>query len=274
MKPIKITQSLREELLKKFSDYVNDTRFSDTKIKFSADINDAIPKDTLKPIVLCTPLARLKMYQLVNGTDSEIGWHGTVTKVDNVYTIEDIILYPQFVTGSTVTTDEEGYANFIMGLDDETFNKLRMQGHSHVNMGVTPSGVDDTYYEKVLQNLTDGDHYIFMIMNKKAELNIWVYDFSQNIIFEKEDVKFNVSLGDETLGEWAHKQKEANIQQRVYGQQTVASNIHVIDNRIYNWQERQEALAAQTINIQLNEFGVAYYLDDKGVKRYGTRGQR
>ena len=39
-------------------------------------------------------------------------------------------------------------------------------GHSHVNMGTSPSSVDLNHQEEILRMLGDNDFYIFMIWNK------------------------------------------------------------------------------------------------------------
>ena len=72
--------------------------------------------------------------------------HGTVLRTENSksdsneFIVEDIFVYPQEVTGSTVTTDQEAYSKWLYELDDDIFNNLRMQSHSHCNMGVSVYG--------------------------------------------------------------------------------------------------------------------------------------
>lgn len=209
MKPIKISQDLKQSLLEKFTKYLEDARMSDNKIDFSARLFDNENETPIiKPIVLLTPEAYLKIWKLVSDTDTEIGWHGLVTKTDNTYIIEDIILYPQTVTGSTVTTDDTEYTTWLMEIPDDKFEKMRFQGHSHVNFGTTPSGVDNQFYDAILQNMQEGDYYIFMIMNKKHDINIWIYDYAQNTIFEKTDITLKCVLSDfSDLKSWAEDSK-------------------------------------------------------------------
>ena len=79
------------------------------------------------------------------------------------------------------------------GLDDETFMNMRMHGHSHVNMGVTPSSTDLNFYKnEILAELNDTDYYIFVIWNKKNEHTVKIYDFGKNILFETADVDVRI----------------------------------------------------------------------------------
>lgn len=110
----------------------------------------------------------------------------------NEYYITDILVYPQKVTGATVNTDQEKYEMWLMQHEDEVFNNIRMQGHSHVNMGTTPSGVDETHQAKILEQLEDDMFYIFLIWNKSNSKFIKIYDLKKNILFETTDVSVEV----------------------------------------------------------------------------------
>ena len=87
--------------------------------------------------------------------------------------------YPQKVTGATVNTDQEAYAKWMQELDDETFNSLRFQGHSHVNMGVSPSSTDIENQGRIVSQFGSADHfYIFMIWNNSMDFSARVFDMS------------------------------------------------------------------------------------------------
>lgn len=212
MKPIKIPEETQKKLIEDFTKYLTKERMSDAKINYTASITDFIAKNAIKPTVQFTPEAYLKMYTLVQNTSDEIGWHGIVTKHNNLYIITDILVYPQITTASTVTGDDDKYPEWLVKLPDEIFNKIRFQGHSHVNMATNPSGVDSNFYDAILQSLEPGDYYIFCIMNKKNDLNIWLYDFNQNIIFEKKDITVQIRVGKtNTLDSWLKKNKEEYV---------------------------------------------------------------
>lgn len=141
--------------------------------------------------------AWVKMTALINSFSDEVAWHATAYRDDDEskdeYYIGDIFVYPQTVTGATVTTDQQRYEKWLMDLDDDTFNNLRMQGHSHVNMGVTPSAVDNTLYDGILDRLDDDMFYIFMIWNKKGDKTIMIYDFKKNILFDTADCEIDIA---------------------------------------------------------------------------------
>ena len=214
MKQIKPTKLDKIRALKAFEKYLNQYKSNSGHIRFDYDYNNSIEVD-VKPIVEFTPLAYLKMQSLVQNAKEEIGWHGLVAKADNVYKVYDIIVYPQTVTAVTVSTDEVEYANWLMSYPDEVFNDIRLHGHSHVNMGVSPSSTDTDFYNNLLNNLLDDDYYIFMIINKKNELNIWIYDSPNNIIFETKDIQVNVKIGDLELNEWYSENVKANVKKPI-----------------------------------------------------------
>lgn len=208
MKTIKISEEQQIKLMENFHELISKGRFDGTKVSFDIDINN-ITKDVVKPTVIIEPKAYAKIRELVCSTETEIGWHGIVSKQDNIYTITDIMLFPQHITGTTVTSIDGKYDQWLADLPDETFNSLRFQGHSHVNMPVNPSGTDQNFYNAILQTLEDNDYYIFMIINKKNDVNIWIHDLSQNIIFEKADV--TLQMIDEVKN-WAVSEKAKYVE--------------------------------------------------------------
>ena len=138
----------------------------------------------------------MKMVTLVMNFDKEVAWHGIAQRSEDPdkdeYIISDILVYSQKVTASTVETDQEEYETWLYELPDEVFNKVRMQGHSHVNMSTYPSGVDTTHQGKIMAQLDDDMFYIFMIWNKRLEKWIKIYDFAKNTMFENTDVDVKI----------------------------------------------------------------------------------
>lgn len=148
--------------------------------------------------VVFSALAFAKMTMLVQNFTSEVAWHGVAyrdEKEKNKFYITDILVYPQVVTGSTVNTDQDAYQTWLYTHEDEVFNNIRMQGHSHVDFSTTPSGVDTTHQEKILSQIDDGMFYIFMIWNKKFERNVKIFDMANNTLYETADV--DIFIGDE-----------------------------------------------------------------------------
>lgn len=191
-KNIKITDESLNEVRKAFEEALSTGKFSDGKITFTKTLGIVNRKAT----IFFTELAWLKMQTLIREFDKEVAWHGIAKRGEDAskdeYYITDILVYPQEVTGATVSTDQEKYQMWLMSHDDEVFNNIRMQGHSHVNMDVTPSSVDTSLYDRILEQLDDDMFYIFMIWNKRKEKTIKIYDLAKNIFFDTSDVTVEV----------------------------------------------------------------------------------
>ncbi len=183
MHPMKMNTEQINEALENLKHTLTSYKVASGTIQFVYSLStDNDNKATLR----ITDEAWQKIKALVAACDKEIAWHGTVTKDGTTYTIEDIIVFPQSVTGSTVTSDETEYSMWLMQQPNEIFNKLRFHGHSHVNMGVSPSGVDLTYQQDIIKNLQD--FYIFAIFNKKGSNWCAIYDVEDNIVYEDDDI--------------------------------------------------------------------------------------
>lgn len=190
-RPLNITDEIANELCEDFKNLIHDTKYIENgKISFTKTF---VFKE--KATLYFTELAYLKMKMLVESSSKEVAWHGLVKRHQqeaNAFVVYDILIYPQKVTGVTVETDQEEYQNWLMGHDDDTFNNIRLQGHSHVYMNTTPSSVDRDLYEGIVSQLTGDMFYIFIILNKKGEKFIQIYDFMSNLVFDTEDVFMEV----------------------------------------------------------------------------------
>ena len=217
MRKLRATSEEREEFLKAIRDelymgyYGNElNNFSIEEIKKEFT---KIPKDVKKPTIAVTAEAYIKMLELVNQSEVECSWHGLVEKLDDLYVIYDVLVFPQINSPTSTTTDEKEFAEWqtklIMDMDFPIQN-LRMHGHSHVNMNVFSSGVDDKYQKDLITKVDDGDYYIFFIMNKKMELCMFLYDFEQQIMFDKNDITLKITCGTEDIRAWAKEQLKEN----------------------------------------------------------------
>lgn len=196
-KIIKITSENIDEIRRAFEEALKGAKLSDGKISFTKTFGNIQRKANL----YFTEIAYLKMLTLVREFDKEVAWHGIAKRCEDeedAYIISDILVYPQEVTGATVNTDQEKYQMWLMNHDDEVFNNIRMQGHSHVNMSTTPSPVDTSLYERILEQLDDDMFYIFLIWNKRNEKTIKIYDLAKNVLFETLDI--TVSIRSENIG--------------------------------------------------------------------------
>ena len=196
-KMITLPQEILNQYTQEFYEILRTGKFSDGKINFTKTLGTVDRKAT----VLFTEMAWQKMQTLIREFDKEVAWHGVAERCEekDTYLISDILVYPQEVTGSTVTTDQNEYEMWLMKQEDDVFNNIRMQGHSHVNMSTSPSSVDLNLYDGILSQLDSDMFYIFMIYNKRGEKTVKLYDLRENILFETADVPVAVKeVGDLT----------------------------------------------------------------------------
>lgn len=219
MRPIKVTQEyaqqLKENLLNKLDKYLKTVRMGpNATLDLKMSIDDV---ELETPIIInYTGLAWAKQCELVRTCSSEIAWHGLVRTDTNrkYFEIYDIMVYPQSVTGVTVVTDETAYEAWKAKLPDESFNALRFQAHSHVNMAPNPSTVDRTLYDKFLQNLSKDSFYMFMIVNKSHDMHMEIYDLRNNALYDNSDILLTVE--GEDLDTWYATVYDDNIKKPTY----------------------------------------------------------
>lgn len=215
---------VRDKLLEKYNSttFLNTTQVNLT-VDVSEILNEYITKQNIQePKIYMTTDAYCKMRTLVKETDTEIGWYGIVNNhlegLPYVYIIEDIIVYPQKVTGVTCEQDEEKMFEFEMSLTTEQVNNKRFHGHSHVNMGVTASGVDEQFYQDLLTQTKD--YLITIITNKNGLFNLRFYDIKNNILYT--DMTYAVLLEDGTDIDLWYKEVEEKLTRPVSRLSTLA----------------------------------------------------
>lgn len=167
------------------------------------------------PILQITQNAENKMQELIKQATGEIGWHGLVKHnvKENIYKIYDILVYPQEVTSASIIPDQKEFEKWIdqYRLDmDFPFEELRMHGHSHVNMQVFSSGIDDKFQEDLMANVKPGDYYIFLIRNKKGAIAIFLYDRIHEVVLDEKDVTVQI-INDIEITTWAQKEIATNL---------------------------------------------------------------
>ena len=221
MKPIKITnfdvieKNLREMIETKLKNF----KETDKEFKFSASMKELMMgqlSEVQRPLIRMSPLTYMMMMELVYTCPDEIAWHGTVQRLgDAEFYLDNVMVFPQKVTGTTVNSDDDKYPLWLMELDNEVINHLHWHGHSHVNMGVTPSGVDDHTWDNFLSIQPEDGFYIFCIANKRRDINWYIYDFKTNIIYEPTDIDFEVDIDDAScIKDWAKDAIEEYVTKR------------------------------------------------------------
>lgn len=207
-KPIKLTDEQINKIVEDFKSNLIKNKFNST-----IDYKYKIKETKQKAIIILSEIAYIKMKALVDDFDTEVQWEGFVTRIDEkTFFIRDIVVPPHEVTGATVTSDEEEYRIYIEDLDRVgLLNSKRFHGHSHVNMGVSPSSIDMEYRRNVVSNsspLFDNYFQIFIILNKRGDVSGQIYDLENNILYETDDIEFKKETGEYKIAlflEDAHK---------------------------------------------------------------------
>ena len=215
MRPIKMSPEIMAELVKMFTQSIANGSVS-TQISFTKSLSE-VKKDSIE--IRFTDEAYDKMMALVNHFSTEIAWHGLVNRIDAThFEIYDIMVYPQTVTGANVETDQAKYQMWLMDPDihsDEEFSHIRMQGHSHVNMATSPSGVDLSNQERMLDTFSADDYFIFLIWNKREEFSARVYDMKANVMYDEKDIK--MVCGNNRYGDFC-AEAEKFLEKKTYPQ--------------------------------------------------------
>lgn len=125
------------------------------------------------------PEARNKMELYCDLSEGEIGWLAYVEQFDKQgFLITDCALLKQEVHATTTEITAEGLLEFWNNTPVEQQAKIKLWGHSHVNMSVSPSGQDDSQMEY----FRDGNPwFIRLITNKKREYHIDIYDYANGL---------------------------------------------------------------------------------------------
>lgn len=156
---------------------------------------------SIVPFVYIADNALNKMFLYVDECKDEIGWLGTATynAPTHSYTIEDVFLFKQDVHSTTTEITPEGLEQFATELlkqenGIEIWNNIRVWGHSHVNMDISPSGQDDKQMREFGQN--GQEWFLRIIANKRGELSVDVYDYVRGLFFD--NVPWEISANEHT----------------------------------------------------------------------------
>lgn len=137
------------------------------------------------PDVMYTTEAWQTIRYIVAQCSAEVGWLGLVEyyEAENVYLITDIFVPPQEVTGATTEIESDAMAELANQLLDQNIDtgKLYYWGHSHVNMGVSPSTQDERQLDEYLEHCPV---FIRGIYNKKGDAKVDVFNTAESVVFQ------------------------------------------------------------------------------------------
>lgn len=210
-RPIQLTKAMTKELRKQFDEYLKGVKDPGTFLNFKISFDAFTKKD--KATIYFDPQAYNKMRALVNNCDLEIAWHGLVDRIDDItFYIKDVLMYPQKATSATVESNDDKYPIWIMERTDDEINTMRFQGHSHVNMGVSPSAVDLANWNAFLESLNTNDYYIFCINNKANAFTWKLFDLKTNTAYDTTDLNIIVGIpGQQDTNAWAKEVIKDNL---------------------------------------------------------------
>ena len=193
------------------------TTLSGLKCYGSIDIKRSFKKDKRVAALYFDPIAWIKMTALVSRFGTEVQWHGKVHRIsENEFEVYDILVPPHEVSGATVTSEYKPYIEWMDSLDDDTFEALRFHGHSHVDMSVSPSSVDNKYRLDLVTQLPkpsedDDVFYIFLIINKSHEWSAEIYDLTNNALYDTDEIIMGCFLEDEDLDSFIEDAKKVAV---------------------------------------------------------------
>ena len=252
-----------EQLIKEANDGLSKLKMTDGLFSFKKDFKferKFTVKSERRATLRILPEAFTKMTLILMSNDKEVAWHGVTERVSATeFIVKDILIYPQEVTATTVDTDEEEYAKWLIKIGEENFNNLHAQMHSHVNMGVSPSGTDMGHRNKIVTQLEDGDYYIFMIWNKSLTWSGAIYDMPSNALYETDDIDVIVTFSDGTTAGDVLQDLKDKVTTYTYKPVTYGGTSYTTGakkNKSW-WEEEQERRAAAAAAAEKGESGAS-----------------
>ena len=197
MRPIWLNDEHRKEIMAAVEKTLMNMPLNSNKFEFSTELAD---KDSREIHIYYTPEAYAMTVALLMEYQTEVAWHCLVRRLNETdFEVYDVLVYPQIVHSTTVSTDDERYGEWKTDIainDEEADANMFMQCHSHVNMGVFASQTDkNQQFEEISLKGHEG-FYIFQIWNKKLEVTSFVYDLENNAYYEGKEVITRVRIGD------------------------------------------------------------------------------
>lgn len=172
------------------------------------------------PEVRITAEAHGKMWALVQECDIEIGWLSTCGRDgDTNFVIDDVFVPDQICGPASTTITKNGEAGLLTKLIDagtiESINRLNCWGHSHVNMAVFASHVDQKQTDDFLERHS-ADHFLRVICNKRGELYASVYLHDDAMVVHHP--KLHIEESDTAPWiDWAKAEIEEHVTREVFG---------------------------------------------------------
>ena len=215
LKHIKIDDATVEKVVEEFKNYVSNTKVIEDEETFTYKVTAPIVEKATAEVIF-TEKAYWKISLLLAMFDSEVAWYGVAERAEKgKYRVKDIVVFPQKVTGSTVTTDAMEIAKWSNSIPAEQYNKLRFYGHSHVNMGAFVSSVDREDRKNHLAQIPPDDFFIFAVFNKRHDIHLEIYDLWYDAKYDDNEIDFQVE-GDDAFDFLTDAKRKVNDTHRTH----------------------------------------------------------
>ena len=220
MKVIRLDDQMKQRLIEDYKTSL-EKEANEKLAKFATDCEAILPAQKPHPAteklkIYYTAEAFAKIVQLVFSHSQEIGWNMVVKQYSDGYRVEDVLVYPQKASGAYIEVDLARYGLWKGDPDkvsDEADANLFGQGHSHVNMSVSPSGRDEQQQKDEIR-LKGSGFYLFQIWNKRMEVNSFFYDIDNNIMYDSNDIELIIEDGNTTSTEFIAESKEMLVAEK------------------------------------------------------------
>lgn len=171
------------------------------------------------PTVMISVAAMAKVQQYVAQSEKEVGWMGQMDISEGangspLYTLENPYAPAQEVSHATTDLDADGPGSFA-----DWFVKLgcpenvKWWGHSHVHMGVNPSGTDLKTFIEHTEHDPDNP-FVMTIHNKRGEIYTNIY-LGHGVYIEDGSIRIN--YGSPEIEKLVAEELLANVREKTYG---------------------------------------------------------
>jgi len=186
------------------------------------------------PLVVMSVGAMAKVQQYVHQCSLEIGWMGLVTRQMSPSGFPMLMLHDPYapaqeVSGATTDLDPTGkgsFADWAISLGEKA-ELIKWWGHSHVNMGVSPSGTDMTTFYEHIENDKENP-FVMSIHNKKGASYVNLY--LGHGLYVK-DAPMVINYGSQAIIDEVAAELSQNVREKTYVK-PVATNFGYTGNPI------------------------------------------
>ena len=135
------------------------------------------------PMLHFEPDALDRMSIYIDECKDEVGWLGKVKDLGKGnYYCYDVALLHQDTHSTTTEIQPADLVTFAEEVGLDCMEDYRMWGHSHVHLGVSPSGQDDS--QMALFQKNGCDWFFRIIANKKGDMGVTFYNYAANWVLK------------------------------------------------------------------------------------------